>query len=64
MTATLIHPDELVDLWRDGVEVEGADNPAGPVYTAGRWAESDLAMTWPPNTRCSSCTASTGGQCC
>jgi hypothetical protein len=67
MTAMLVRPEELIEQWRDGIDLD--DSPAGPLYVGGRWAESDLAtewrMTWPPTTRCSSCTASGGTtQCC
>jgi hypothetical protein len=64
MTTKLTQPDELISLWRSGVEVAGLGNPAGPLYTSGRWAESDLVATAAFITRCSSCTASRTSYCC
>lgn len=53
-------PENLVTTWRSDA---GADNPAGPLFTSGRWAELDLMDTMPAAT-CSGCTASRTGQCC
>ena len=53
---------ELVAQWRN-LEYQG--NPAGPLYAAGEFAESDIvnatAEFW---TRCSSCTGSSPVACC
>ena len=57
-------PQELISLWRSGVEVAGQDNPAGPLYTSGQWAECDLVASTAFITRCSSCTASRTTVCC
>lgn len=53
---------ELVAQWRNW---EHQDNPAGPLFAAGEFAESDIvnatAEFW---TRCSSCTGSSPVHCC
>lgn len=73
-TALLDHPaaetaDSLVDRWRTSAD---DDNPAGPLFASGRFAEADiatpgegLAATIDTCLRfCSTCTASRGFQCC
>lgn len=53
---------DVVDRWRSEA---GADNPAGPLYTGGRYAEADIIVSVVECTgRCSSCTASTTVACC
>lgn len=57
-TATL----ELIDRWRTDA---GDDNPAGPLFSSGPYAESELVEVLDATTRCSSCTASrTTPVCC
>jgi hypothetical protein len=58
--STSTAPEVLVDSWRSDA---GPDNPAGPLFTSGRWAETDLqdAML---GVTCSACTASRTQQCC
>lgn len=52
---------ELVASWRNG----GEDNPAGPLFAAGEFAESDIVnATSEFATKCSACTGSTGNPCC
>jgi hypothetical protein len=42
--------DEIVSSWRNGAEsVDGLDNPAGPLFTAGT-AATEAAMTAPHET--------------
>ena len=53
---------ELVAQWRDHGE---QDNPAGPLFAAGEFAESDIVnATSEFVTRCSSCTGSSPVFCC
>lgn len=53
---------KLVAQWRDHGEL---DNPAGPLFASGEFAEADIvnatAEFW---TRCSSCTGSSPVHCC
>ena len=53
---------ELVAQWRNQGEL---DNPAGPLFAAGEFAEADIvnstAEFW---TRCSACTGSSPVHCC
>lgn len=38
--------DELITSWLDGTEpVDGSDNPAGPLFLSGRYAEYEITMT-------------------
>ena len=53
---------ELVALWRDHGE---EDNPAGPLFVAGEFAEADIVnSTAEFGTRCSICTGSSPVSCC
>jgi len=57
--------DDIVSGWLSGAE-GGMENPAGPLYIEGTSA-TEAALTdssLPLFTRCSSCSASSGGQCC
>ena len=52
---------ELVVQWRNRED----DNPAGPLFAAGEFAEADIInATAEFGTRCSACTGSTGNPCC
>ena len=63
-SAVLDRPTEtLLAAWRTGLD--GADNPAGPLFTGGVDTELDLVRPdFAVLSGCSSCTASTGGWCC
>jgi hypothetical protein len=53
---------ELVAQWRNH---GNQDNPAGPLFAAGEFAEADIVnATSEFATRCSACTGSTGNPCC
>ena len=53
---------ELVAQWHNHGE---KDNPAGPLFAAGEFAEADIVnATAEFVTRCSSCTGSSPVQCC
>ena len=52
---------ELVALWRNGEE---RDNPAGPLFVAGEFAEADIVYDSGGSTRCSACSGSAGHPCC
>ncbi len=53
---------ERIDQWRNnGVH----DNPAGPLFAAGEFAEADIInATSEFITRCSACSGSAGHPCC
>jgi hypothetical protein len=52
---------ELVAQWRNGEQ----DNPAGPLFAAGEFAEADiLNATADFYTWCSGCSGSYGHPCC
>jgi Family of unknown function (DUF6229) len=52
----------IVARWRTMAE---ADNPAGPLYTSGAFAESDIIEAETSyGTTCSACTASPTAHCC
>jgi hypothetical protein len=52
----------LVELWRNG----GEDNPAGPLFAAGMFAEADITTVdcGGPTFNCSACTGSHTRECC
>jgi len=53
---------ELVERWRNDGE---KDNPAGPLFAAGEYAEADIVnATGEFITRCSGCSGSAGRPCC
>jgi Family of unknown function (DUF6229) len=53
---------ELVAQWRNH---ENQDNPAGPLFAAGEFAEADIVnAAADPVTRCSACSGSAGHPCC
>ena len=56
------HSEELVAQWRTMGE---QDNPAGPLFAAGEFAEADIVnATNEFITRCSGCSGSFGQPCC
>jgi hypothetical protein len=68
--------DRIVAGWRSGEQtVEGWENPAGPLFAGGEYAEAEITMEAimastgcggnPGGTaQCSACTASAGILCC
>jgi hypothetical protein len=53
---------ELVTRWRNEVE---DDNPAGPLFASGKFAEGDIVYSCEcATTHCSSCSGSFGHPCC
>jgi hypothetical protein len=53
---------ELVARWRNRGE---EDNPAGPLFAAGEFAEADIVnATSEFATKCSACSGSAGNPCC
>jgi hypothetical protein len=52
---------ELVARWRD---MAGQDNPAGPLFTAGEFAESDIVNSDDIDTCSLACTGSRGCHFC
>ncbi len=61
------HAETIITGWLSGLDrVNGMDNPAGPLYIEGQRA-TEAALTdtrVQVCTRCSSCSASGGAQCC
>jgi hypothetical protein len=52
---------DLVAQWRNGEQ----DNPAGPLFAAGEFAEADIVNASTEFiTRCSGCSGSFGRPCC
>jgi hypothetical protein len=51
---------ELVARWRS----EEQDNPAGPLYAAGEFAEADIVNATPGFTCGTACSGSVGHPCC
>jgi hypothetical protein len=51
---------ELVAQWRNQTE----DNPAGPLFAAGEFAEADIVNATPGITCGTACSGSTGHPCC
>ncbi|MFC7382401.1 MULTISPECIES: DUF6229 family protein [Sphaerisporangium] len=57
MPLTLDRSEEIVSAWRSGADVEGWDNPAGPLFI-GDYAESEITLTALDTRLASSCTCS------
>jgi uncharacterized protein DUF6229 len=57
MPVTLERSEEIVSAWRSGTDVEGWDNPAGPLFI-GDYAESEITLTAMDTRLASSCTCS------
>lgn len=59
--------EQIVAGWRSGVApVDGWENPSGPLYPSGEYAEADITMTGARiSGRCgTACTYSRTRQCC
>lgn len=60
--------EQIVAAWRGGVEpVDGWENPSGPLYPSGAYAEADITMTgpvWAAATCGTVCSYSRTRQCC
>ena len=52
---------ELVAQWRNQAE---QDNPAGPLFAAGEFAEADIVNATPGITCGTACSGSVGHPCC
>jgi hypothetical protein len=54
---------DVVSRWRSTAD---EDNPAGPLFANGRYAEADIIVaTWPPTGNCgTACSASRTRYCC
>jgi hypothetical protein len=50
----------LVEHWRNG----GQNNPAGPLFAAGEFAQADITNANAKMTGCCLCTGSAQGECC
>lgn len=63
MHTELQESDRTVAAWRDGT---GADSPAGPLFTGGAYAESELTASGQVRTvQCGTvCSWSAGRECC
>lgn len=63
MREAMESPVEVVETWRDGTS---QDSPAGPLFTSGQYAESEITMSSRVGTgRCGSdCSGSVHYQCC
>lgn len=55
-----LHGNELVAEWRNGL---GQNNPAGPLFAAGEFAEADIVNATAKATNCCLCTGSVHIQC-
>lgn len=51
---------ELVEQWRNRED----DNPAGPLFAAGEFAEADIVNATPKITCGTACSGSVGHPCC
>lgn len=55
-------PDQKVADWRTG---KATDSPAGPLFTSGTYAQSEITRQGRVGTgHCSACSASGHSQCC
>ena len=51
----------LVEQWRNG---KGLNNPAGPLFAAGEFAQADIVNAIGKDTSCCFCTGSLTIECC
>lgn len=52
-TVTLQAANDIVAGWRAGETLNGWENPAGPLFTSGKYAEHELTL----GATCSGCTS-------
>lgn len=57
----IIFGTALVEHWRNG---GGQNNPAGPLFAAGEFAQADIVNATAKVTGCCLCTGSATGECC
>ncbi len=57
---TTLSGAELVSLWRNGAQ----DNPAGPLFASGEFAEADIVNATAQITGCCLCSGSFTHPCC
>lgn len=57
---TTLFGTALVDDWRNGAE----NNPAGPLFSGGAFAQADIVNALAFDTNCCLCTGSRTIQCC
>jgi hypothetical protein len=55
-----LNGEELVAQWRNQAD----DNPAGPLFAAGEFAEADIVNATPGITCGTACSGSIGHPCC
>jgi hypothetical protein len=60
----VLDAEDIVTRWLEGIDLPGMENPAGPVFASGEFAEGDIVACDPPGSRCSSCSASARVFCC
>lgn len=57
--------EELINRWLSDVSLDGSDNPAGPLFTGGKYVVQEITATGGGcGTQCSSCTGSRPVACC
>jgi hypothetical protein len=59
--------DEIITGWLAGIDLQGWDNPAGPLFISGKYAEADITATGGGGTEASGgmtgCGMCTGSYC-
>lgn len=61
MPTVIDRTEDIVARWRTDA---GDDNPAGPLFTSGRYAEEEIVQPTTFHSHCSVCTASRTIHCC
>jgi len=56
-----LYGTQLVEHWRNG---GGQNNPAGPLFAAGEFAQADIVNAIGKSTNCCDCTGSHTIECC
>ncbi|GII87872.1 hypothetical protein Ssi03_58620 [Sphaerisporangium siamense] len=62
MPVTTERSEEIIAAWRSGADVDGWENPAGPLLSA--YAESDLTTAFVETRRATACSGSFTHPCC
>lgn len=47
--------EEIIAGWRQGLDLDGLENPAGPLYAGGEFAEHEISLVGTRNTGSTIC---------
>ncbi|GII87871.1 hypothetical protein Ssi03_58610 [Sphaerisporangium siamense] len=62
MPVTLERSEQIIAAWRSGADVDGWENPAGPLLS--EYAESEITTAFGETRRPTACTGANTNPCC